>query len=91
MVMKMNKHGFIEELVKQTGYERSKCIIISDSLEDNFLFGKNNRLKTINALMNNLNCDEDEANHIYEITMSIIKKAIKDKIKHPFKDMSNKK
>ena len=86
MVMKMNKHGFIEELVKQTGYERSKCIIISDSLEDNFLFGKNNRLKTINALMNNLNCDEKEANHIYEITMSIIKNAIKNRIKHPFKD-----
>ena len=45
MVMKMNKQGFIEELKKQTGYEEEKCIIISNSLEDNFLFGKNNKIK----------------------------------------------
>ncbi len=84
-MVKMNKHGFIEELVKQTGYSKDKCIIINDSLEDNFLFGKNNKMKTINALMNNLSIDQDEAERIYEITMSIIKKAIKDKISHPFK------
>ena len=83
----MNKHGFIEELMNQTGYTKDKCIIISDSLEDNFLFGKNNRLKTINALMINLNCDEEEANRIYEITMTIIKDAIKNRLKHPFKNM----
>ena len=84
MVKKMNKHGFIDELVKQTGYDREKCIIISDSLEDNFLFGKNNKKKTINTLMTNLNCDEEEANHIYDITHSIIVNAIKNRIKHPF-------
>ncbi len=83
----MNKQGFIEELVKQTDYEKEKCIIISDSLEDNFLFGKNNKKKTINTLMNNLNCDEEEANHMYEITSLIITKEIKNKIKYPFKDM----
>lgn len=85
MVMKMNKQGFIEELVKQTGYNKEKCIIINDSLEDNFLFGENNKVKTINALMNNLKVDEEEANRIYDITRSIIKNAIKNKIKHPFK------
>ena len=46
----MNKRGFIDEIEKQTGYERSKCIIISDSLEDNFLFGQNNKTKTINTV-----------------------------------------
>lgn len=86
MVMIMNKQGFIKELEKQTGYDREKCIIINDSLEDNFLFGKNNKQKTIKALMNNLKCDEVEANRIYDITHSIITKAIKDKIKHPFKN-----
>ena len=85
MVMKMNKQGFIEELVKQTGYDKEKCIIINDSLEDNFLFGKNNKIKTITALMNNLNIDEEEGNRIYDITRSIISKAIKNKIKHPFR------
>ena len=82
----MNKQGFIDELVKQTGYDQEKCIIINDSLEDNFLFGKNNKEKTINALMNNLNCNEEEANRIYGITSSIITKAIKCKIKDPFKN-----
>ena len=87
MVMKMNKQGFIEELEKQNGYEKEKCIIISDSLEDNFLFGKNNKKKTINTLMDNLACDEVEANHIYEITSSIIAKAIINKVKHPFRNI----
>lgn len=86
----MNKQGFIDELVKQTGYDREKCIIINDSLEDNFLFGKNNKQKTINALMNNLKCDEEEANRIYNITSSIITKAIKEKIKHPFRNYDKK-
>lgn len=84
----MNKHGFIEELVKQTGYDKEKCIIISDSLEDNFLFGKNNKMKTINTLMNNLNCNEEEANRIYNITSLIITRAIKDRINHPFRNMN---
>ena len=87
MVMKMNKQGFIDELVRQTGYDKEKCIIISDSLEDNFLFGKNNKIKTINVLMNNLNCDEEEANRIYGISMSIITNAIKKRLNHPFGDL----
>ena len=45
-------------------------------------------MKTINTLMNNLNCDEEEANRIYEITMSIIKSAIKNRIKHPFRNLN---
>lgn len=77
---KMNKEGFIQELMNQTGYEKEKCIIISNSLEDNFLFGKNNKEKTINTLMNNLNCNNEEANNIYNITSSIIIKEIKNKV-----------
>ena len=87
MVMKMNKQGFIQELIKETGYPKDKCIIISDSLEDNFLFGRSNKAKTTNALMNNLDCSEEEANRIYEIASSVIVREIKNKIKHPFKDL----
>lgn len=90
MVRKVNKEEFIEELVKQTGYKKEKCIIINNSLEDNFLFGKKNKVKTINVLINNLNCDEKEANHIYDITLSIIKKEIKNRIKHPFRNLNKK-
>ncbi|MBO4245563.1 MAG: hypothetical protein J5892_02335 [Bacilli bacterium] len=89
----MNKRGFIAEVEKQTGYPHDKAIIISESLEDNFLFGKSNKCKTIIALMENLNVDEEEANRIYDITSSIIVNAIKTRIKHPFKnlDKENKK
>ena len=94
MVMKMNKKGFIEELVRQTGYEKDKCIIISNSLEDNFLFGKKNKCKTITALMENLKCDESEANRIYEITnnisISIILNNSNDTFKSFFSISSNK-
>lgn len=85
MVMKMNKHGFIEELVKETGYDKEKCILINDAFDENFLFGKNNQQKTIKNIMTNLNCDEEEATKIHDIALSIIKREIKDKIKHPFK------
>ena len=85
----MNKRGFIKELEKQTGYDHAKCLIISESLEDNFLFGKSNKCKTINALMINLEVDEQEANRIYDITSSIIMNAIKNRIKHPFENLDN--
>ena len=38
--------------------------------------------------MNNLNCDEKEANYIYEVTRSIIVNAIKNRIKHPFGNLN---
>jgi hypothetical protein len=39
--------------------------------------------------MNNLNYDEEEANHIYDITHSIIINAIKNRVKHPFGNINN--
>ena len=85
MVISMNKTEFIEELSKKINYSIEDCTRINSILEDNFLFGKNNKIKTITALMNNLNIDEEEGNRIYDITRSIISKAIKNKIKHPFR------
>ena len=37
--------------------------------------------------MKNLNCEEKEANKIYNITSLIITKEIKSKIKPPFKNL----
>ena len=85
MVKKMNKEGFINAIIKETNCTRQKAIIISDSLEDNFLFGKNNKEKTINTLMKNLECTKEEADYIYDVTHSIIVREIKNRIKHPFK------
>ena len=85
MVKKMNKHGFIEELEKQTGLSKDKCIIINDCFEENFLIGKKNKEKTINLLKENLNIDEEKADELYNTVSSIIATQIKEKIKHPFK------
>ena len=81
----MNKTKFIEELMKQTNYDKEKCTKISDILEDNFFIGKKNKEKTINQIITTFNCDEEEANKIYETTSSIIATELKNKLKHPFK------
>lgn len=88
MVMKMNKRGFIEELVKKTGLTKDECIKINECLEDNFLIGKKNKEKTINLLIEKLNIDETKANELYNTASSIMKNAIKEKIKHPFKSQN---
>lgn len=85
MVINMNKKEFIRELVKKTNYDEEKCVIISDTLENNFMIGKKNKEKTLSSLIEKLNIDEEEANNIYDISSSIVMNAIKDKIKHPFR------
>lgn len=82
----MNKHEFINELSKELNYEEEKCIIINDILEKNFFISRKNKDKIVSELVLKLNIDLDEANRIYEISISIITKQIKDKIKHPFKN-----
>lgn len=86
MVMKMNKNEFVKELLKQTGYDEEKCNIINDVLEDSFILGKNNKEKIIAKFENDLKCDENEANKIYETVMDIFSNEIKNKIKHQFKN-----
>ena len=85
MVMKMNKKGFIEQLVKETGLPEEKCIIINDCIEEYFIVGKNNKEKKINLLMEKLDIDYDKADEIYNIASKLITTNIKEKIKHPFK------
>ena len=82
----MNKNGFIQELSKQTGYSIEECTSINEILENNFIIGKNNKLKIVEAIKEKLNIDEDKANNIYNISSSIISSEIKNKLKHPFKD-----
>lgn len=86
MVKLMNKAGFIKELNKQLKYSENECTIINDILEDNFIFSKKNKDKIVSDFINKLGIEEDEANHIYEISMSIITNEIKYKIKHPFRN-----
>ena len=81
----MKKRDFINELKKQTGYEEKDCIIINNVLENNFIFGKNNKIKIINELTEKLNIDETEADEIYNLCMNIINKSVVNKLIHPIK------
>lgn len=81
----MNKSEFIKELSKQTKYDEEKCTLINSIIEDTFIIGKKNKEKMIEKFKVQLGIDENDANNLYEIAMSIIGGAIKDKLKHPFK------
>lgn len=90
MVIQMNKKGFILKLKEKLNYDEEKCIKINEILEDTFLIGKKSKEKMIGRFIEEINVDEEEANNIYETTMNIIGSGIKDKIKHPFKDLDKK-
>ena len=81
----MNKTGFIKELENKLNYDNNKCTIINSVLEDNFIFGKKNKIKIINGFMEKLNIEEEEANNIYNVCNEIMTTQIKNKIKHPFR------
>lgn len=83
-MMKMNKRSFISALQSKTNYEEEKCIIINNILEDNFLIGKKNKENIINELQKELEITIEEAETVYDISMTIIKSGIQEKLKHPF-------
>lgn len=86
MVMKMNKNGFIKRLQEELYYSEEKCIVIVNILENHFIIGKNNKEKIINDLISN-SFSEGESENIYDISMKIIMLELKNKFKHPFRNM----
>lgn len=87
MVMKMNKREVIEKLKNELDYSEKQCVIINNIIEDTFLIGKKNKEKMTERFANELNVSKEEANRIYEVFMTIFGAGIKDKLKHPFKDL----
>lgn len=83
----MNKKGFIKELSKQLNIKEEEAKKINNIIENNFIIGKKNKDKIINELKEKLNIDEKEANQIYTKAADIIKDALKDKLKNPFKSL----
>lgn len=81
----MNKREFIKELEKETGLSEKDSIVLNDCIEEYFIIGKNNKEKTVNLIVERLGVSEEKADELYNISSGIISKAIKDKIKHPFK------
>lgn len=84
----MNKKQFIQELEKVTGLDNSKCIIINDIIEKHFIIGKKNKEKMVADIIDKLKMTKDQAEEIYESSMSIIGGGIKEKLKHPFKSQN---
>ncbi len=84
----MNKNGFIKELSKQTGYDEQKCILINNVIENYFIFGRKNKDKIIRDLQVKASLSEDDSENVYDISMKIITREIKNKIKHPFKSQN---
>lgn len=85
MVILMNKKYFIEQLRSKTKFSKEKCISINEILEQRFIIGRNNKAKILNDLKEKLDINCEEAENIYDISMSIITSSLKSKITHPFK------
>lgn len=85
MVMKMNKKEFVKALQTKTNYDEEKCILINNILEKHFLIGKKNKEEIVNEIKEKLNISSNEADEIYNISIGIITKELKEVIKHPFK------
>lgn len=83
----MNKAGFIKTLSKELNCDLEYSRRINDLLEENFIIGKKNKEKTINLFINELNITKEEAEKIYEAASSVITSGIKERIKHPFRNL----
>ncbi len=81
----MNKGKFIEYLMKETNYDKDKCVEINKVLESHFIIGKKGKEKIINDFINKVGIDCNDAEKLYEICISILGVAAKEKIRHPFK------
>lgn len=80
----MNKHGFIEEIKKQTNRDERDAIVIADCFDNHFIIGKKNKEKTVAEIEEKLEVSHEEAEELYEIVSKIIATAIKNRLKHPF-------
>lgn len=85
MVMKMNKEEFINALSEKINYSIEDTTRINSILEDNFIISKKNKQKIIDSLMNEFSINEEEADKIYNASVELITKQIKNKLRHPFK------
>ena len=81
----MNKSKFVDSLMKETNYDREKCIEINKVLESHFIIGKKGKEKIVDDFVNKIGVDSEEAEHLYEVCISILGVAAKEKIRHPFK------
>ncbi len=83
----MNKYDFTIKLSEALNYPIEKCELIMEVLEKNFFISQKNKDLIVRELSTKLEVSMDEALYIEEVAMDIFKKALKDKIKHPFRSL----
>ena len=83
----MNKSEVIRKIEEKLNCDREKAEKINEIVEDTFFLGRKNKEKIIQRFIMDLSLSEEEASHIYNEVMSIFGEGIKDKIKHPFRDL----
>ena len=66
----MNKTRFIKELSKETGYDKEKCILINNIIENYFIFGRENKDKIIKDLQVKASLNEDDSENVYDIAIT---------------------
>lgn len=86
MVNMMNKEKVINEIVEKLNMTKEDATKVNDVFESHFLIGKNNKEKILADLEKELNISYEEAENIYNNVCETIMTALKNKIKHPFKD-----
>lgn len=84
MVKIMNKKEFIRDLSKQTNLSKESAMVVNDILENNFFISKKNKDKIISEIVIGLDINIADATNIYNISIEIINKEIKNKLNHPF-------
>ena len=81
----MNKTEFVNRLQEELKYDKEKCLAINSIIEDTFILGRHKKELMVSKFTQELNMSNEEAEHVYEVTSSIISNGIKDSIKHPFR------
>lgn len=85
----MNKRELIERLATTANLSINDSEASVNIIENNNIFSSKNKESIINKLIDKLDIDEIKAQGIYDNFKDLIKKGIKNRIKHPFKSSSN--
>jgi len=87
MMKRMNKKEVLNLLKERTGLTEDECLKVNELIESNFIVGRKSKEKIISLLQENLCVDAKKVDDIYNAVMEIIASGIKEKLKHPFKDL----
>ena len=83
----MNKQELLSILSSKLNISLEDAKEVNRIFENNVILNAKNKDKIINDLVNKLNIDLDKANNIYQVFMDIFDDGIKEKLRHPFKNL----